>query len=96
MGLWPQWLVRQGVLHARMAEAYALRWRGVVEESVHVPRIILLQQEWARKKVIGPPPTWEESLTRPFGGVFAGPWPRWKRVLCRLTGLSLFSPPRLL
>lgn len=67
-----------------------------MEEGLHIPRIIRFQEEWAKNKVIGPPPTWKESQRRSAYSVYGGPWPRWKQTLCRLTGLSCCLPSRVI
>ncbi len=70
---------------------------GLAMQEEHVPTIIRLQQEWVRRRVIGPPPTWDGNRIRAgFCGVYAGPWPRWKRIIFRVTGASWCLPARLI
>jgi len=65
-------------------------------EEEHVPRIIRMQREWAKRRELGPPPTWEDvQQGQPIYGVAVGAWPGWKRTLFRLTKASCFLPARL-
>ena len=48
----------------------------------HVPKIVLLRQEWAKNKVIGPRPVFDPSPS--MYGLFEPTW--WQRVRFRLTG----------
>jgi hypothetical protein len=66
-----------------------------MEAEQHIPLIIRMQREAEKRQVIGPPPTWDGSRKRSIYGVYAGPWPMWKRWLFRLTASACFLPARM-
>ena len=62
----------------------------------HIPTIIRLQEEWAKQRILGPPPVWDGDQDNILTyGVFGGPWPWWKRILYRLTGSLVWLPEPL-
>lgn len=66
--------------------------------EARVPRIIRMQQEWERRQAASSAkaPTKEgedKPKRRSSGGVYCGPWPRWKYLLFRVARARCFLPP---
>ncbi|MBP1627129.1 MAG: hypothetical protein H6Q00_1604 [Holophagaceae bacterium] len=67
-------------------------------DEMRVPKIIRMQQEWERQhaamadKDIANTEK-ERPKRRSSGGVYCGPWPKWRYLLFRLTGAACFLPP---